>query len=101
MSLARFAFQACAIDRSAISPFRISYLQPLPGPIRPDCDKSSKGDEVTRGIKYTVTISARGLTQADTTSLAPSPMPHVRYRNVHAFDKVEAGEKIRGSPTAA
>jgi hypothetical protein len=27
VSLARIAFQACAIDHSAISPFRINHLQ--------------------------------------------------------------------------
>jgi hypothetical protein len=41
MSVARFAFQACLIDRSSISPFRINNLQPcLKGNIG-DCDKSS------------------------------------------------------------
>jgi len=41
MSLARFAFQACAIDHSAISPFRINNLQSDLIGLRRDCDTSS------------------------------------------------------------
>lgn len=40
MWLARFAFQACLIDRSSISPFRINNLPSLANYDHHDCDKS-------------------------------------------------------------
>jgi len=40
MSLARFVFQACLIDRSSISPFRINNLQHRLKDDRGDCDTS-------------------------------------------------------------
>jgi hypothetical protein len=40
MSVARFAFQACAIDHSAISSFRINNLRHGFGREIADCDKS-------------------------------------------------------------
>jgi hypothetical protein len=54
--LASFAFQACLIDRSSISPSVESatygHWQPT---ILCDCDKSSKSDALTfAAIKYTV-----------------------------------------------
>jgi hypothetical protein len=39
--VARFAFQACLIDRSSISPFRINKLRTRVGHEIADCDKSS------------------------------------------------------------
>jgi hypothetical protein len=47
MSIARFAFQACLIDRSSISPYLESttYSHLADGDSC-DCDKSSKGDVV-------------------------------------------------------
>jgi hypothetical protein len=39
--LAGFAFQACSIDHSDISPFRINNLQSRTGRDQSDCDKSS------------------------------------------------------------
>ena len=56
MSVARFAFQACLIDRSSISPSLESTAyghSPARGSC--DCDKSSKSDVLTLAAnKYTV-----------------------------------------------
>jgi hypothetical protein len=41
MSVGRFAFQACAFNHSAISPFRINDLRSLNVIDFADCDKSS------------------------------------------------------------
>jgi len=41
VSLAGFAFQACSIDHSDISPFRINDLRPRVNRDSVDCDKSS------------------------------------------------------------
>ena len=41
VSVAQFAFQACLIDRSSISPFRINDLQSRTCRDPGDCDKSS------------------------------------------------------------
>ena len=49
MSLARFAFQACLINRSGISPFRINNLQHRLKDVCGDCD-TSPNCRITYGL---------------------------------------------------
>jgi hypothetical protein len=50
MSLARFAFQACSIDHSDISPFRINNLRTHNDQEFADCDKSSNVPRSLTGL---------------------------------------------------
>ena len=53
MLFARFAFQACAIDHSTISPFRINNLALSVGRQIADCDKSfNLPRSLTVSLKY-------------------------------------------------
>ena len=61
MLLARFAFQACLIDRSSISPFRINNLRPRVGRDSRDCDKSSN---VPRSLTGFSSIAVPTVTEA-------------------------------------
>jgi hypothetical protein len=77
--LARFAFQACLIDRSSISPFRINDLRGGANHEIADCDKSSN---VPRSL--TVVSSIDG----------PPTVHHRKSRLGHALDASLAGSNI-------
>ena len=55
MSLARFAFQACLIDRSSISPFRINDLQHR---VKDDCGDCDTSPNVPRSLTGFFSIAA-------------------------------------------
>jgi hypothetical protein len=50
VSVARFAFQACSIDHSDISPFRINNLRTRHDQDSADCDRSSNGPRSLTGF---------------------------------------------------
>ena len=62
MLVGEFAFQACLIDRSSISPFRINNLRTVSNSDIGDCDRSSN--------------VPRSLTRI--TNIAADSIPHVR-----------------------
>jgi len=60
MLLARFDFQACLIDRSSISPFRINDLRSPNVADSADCDKSSNAPRSLTGFSSIAAVCARG-----------------------------------------
>jgi hypothetical protein len=54
LSLGAVAFQACLIDRSSISPFRINHLQSQPNSENANCDRP-----LNRAITYGRARSAK------------------------------------------
>lgn len=59
MSLARFAFQACLIDRSSISPFRINNLRRCVGHEIADCDSPPMFRDHLAHFQYSLSGSVK------------------------------------------